>query len=541
MPQATSSKNPAIKKSLSNWLFGALFAISFFAIIVTGVAVCAISYASFESAAEEQLLSQTRELASAIAGAGGVVGGDAADTRGAESAEGTIEPATSENTSDVLNILRSQINACVRITYVAKDGIVLFDSYANALDMENHNTRPEIASARESHEATLQRFSDTLNTDTLYAAILVGDNCVLRLSSTRASLAAYLGGMWVWLAAALVCVTVLAFALSRLMTRIILRPLQKIDIQSPLDSDAYIELQPLLLRVDEQRKTLEQQNKELQQSVELRREFTSNVSHEMKTPLQVIGGYAELIEGGVASTQDIPKFAGLIRAEAETMRMLIDDVLTLSRLDEAALARESVNMNTICEVVCARLSHAAQKRNIKLKFSGMPGAQTNVLGNANSLEQMVYNLVDNAVKYSEDNSSVFVGLSLVESGAGDGSAIGKGAEDAARNRARQVPSAGTDSAIGKSVVLSVADSGCGIPDDAKARVFERFYRVDASRSRDTGGTGLGLAIVKHAAEQAKGRVRVINNHPKGTIFQVELPLFVDHSFRFNNAQTRNAN
>ncbi len=463
------SNNANKTKSLSKRLFTTLFSSLCVVILISSTLICALNYETYESSAEDYLIKCAREVASVI--------------------------NESQSEDEAVNALCQMTTTDIRYTYISDTGQVAYDSDANADEMENHNNRSEVQQARETQEAILQRYSETIGADTLYAAVATNDGYVVRLATTRATLAFYLGSLWAQLALMLLVVLVVAFFLSRQITRYILAPLQKLDISQPLNNDAYTELQPLLLRVDAQRKALEEQNKKLQQSVELRREFTGNVSHEMKTPLQVIGGYAELIENNVASREDIPKFAGLIRKEAETMRLLIDDVLTLSSLDESAQTRDVIDMNAICEAVCARLQHSALKRGIHIKFSGIEHAQTNVLGNASSAEQMVYNLVDNAIKYSDDGLDVFMGLSLVE---------------------------GTS---GKYVVIGVADLGCGIPDDAKARVFERFYRVDASRSRNTGGTGLGLAIVKHTAESFGGRVSVEDNKPKGTIFRVELPIY----------------
>ena len=374
-----------------------------------------------------------------------------------------------------------------RVTLVAADGTVLFDSAVDASTLGNHSQRAEIAQALESGQGVLLRRSQTLGRDTLYAAVSVGDKAVLRLAETRTSLASFLGRMGWQLALSRVVIFVLSLFASRLLTLMVVRPLQEIDLTRPLQNRAYAELQPLLVRVDEQRRELETQNDELQRAVTLRREFTGNVSHEMKTPLQVIGGYAELMEQGVVPPQDVPRFAGLIRRESEHMRLLIDDVLALSRLDESTGGDEPVALRQVCCRVAARLEPASSAKSLRVTLDCQDAV---VMGVPSSVEQLVYNLLDNAIEYSPVAGVVSVKVR----DEGDGG-----------------------------VVLTVRDQGPGIPDELKERVFERFFRVDSSRSRDTGGTGLGLAIVKHAAESMGGTVEVLDAPGGGACLRVWVP------------------
>lgn len=292
------------------------------------------------------------------------------------------------------------------------------------------------------------------------------------------------------LVAFILVILLLSLVVSSILTQIILKPFSDIDLDHPLKNSTYVEIQPLLERMQEQRHLLKEQNKLLENTNAIRREFTSNVSHEMKTPLQVIGGYAELMENGLIAEDDIRKNARLIRKEAETMRDLIDDVLTLSKLDEKAVSKkEPINIGLTAKNVAIRLEHKAKESEITLNINISDSAI--VYGDPMRADQMIYNLVDNAIKYNRQGGSVTVTV-------GD-----------------------NDS----NVELTVADEGDGIPEDQRERIFERFYRIDESRSRETGGTGLGLAIVKHAVESFNGTISVYDNpnSKHGSVFKILLP------------------
>lgn len=292
------------------------------------------------------------------------------------------------------------------------------------------------------------------------------------------------------LAAFVFVILLLSLVISSILTEVITRPLKDIDIDHPLENETYEEIQPLLEKVEEQREMLKKQNELLSKTDAMRREFTGNVSHEMKTPLQVISGYAELMENGLVPREDIEKNAKLIRKEADSMRDLIDDVLTLSKLDEnSSSKKEIINYSETVKNVVERLDHKALKHSISISLD--VSDKVMVLGDPILADQMVYNLVDNAIKYNLREGRVDISLK----------------------------------AIDNTCTLEVSDTGLGIPDDQKERIFERFYRVDESRSRETGGTGLGLAIVKHAVESFSGSIYVKNN-PKeksGSVFVVKLP------------------
>ena len=251
-------------------------------------------------------------------------------------------------------------------------------------------------------------------------------------------------------------------AFSRVLSNRIVDPIASLDVEAPLSNRVYPELRPLLVRMDEQRVLLRSQNEELESAANMRREFSANVSHEMKTPLQVISGYAELMENGLVSVPDQERFGGIIHREAQNMRALIDDVLTLSKLDEPTLDRQMmpVNLYALAEAVKTRLIAISSPKGVVVRVSTDSASLCEVPGARMLLEQMVYNLLDNAIRYAPADSQIDV---VISSG-------------------------------GESVGLSVIDRGPGIPPELSEAVFQRFYRIDKIRSNETGGTGLGLAL-----------------------------------------------
>ena len=451
------------RKSLAGRIFWVLFLFSLAVAVAATVAATALSFSVYERDAEQILLAQASSYAELIE-----------DKRSEDAMAASLAELPFVET---------------RCTLIAADGTVVFDNYADPASMDNHAQREEVSAAKESGKVAVMRRSETMGSDTLYAAALVRDGIVVRLAETRTSLASFLGGLSWQLAATLVIIFLMSLLVAHGLTVLITRPLRKLELSRPLDKDAYQELQPLLQRVDAQRSELEEQNRELEQAVALRREFTGNVSHEMKSPLQVIGGYAELMESGMVAPEDVPRFAGLIRSESQAMRELIDDVLSLSRLDERAEgSRVPIDLEGLCRRSAQRLEAAASERGVSVRL--LLRRDIEVLGDPAMIEQMVYNLVSNAIKYNREGGLVLLQL---ESDAG-------------------------------SALISVEDEGPGIPEELRERVFERFFRIDASRSRDTGGTGLGLAIVKHVAESQGGSVAVGKSHLGGAAFTVRLPL-----------------
>ena len=283
---------------------------------------------------------------------------------------------------------------------------------------------------------------------------------------------------------------VVAYLIARLLTQRVVKPLGQIDLAHPDSENLYVEMQPLVDRLEDQRKELVSSNEELRRAANARREFTANVSHEMKTPLQVIGGYAELISNDMVPPEDVPRFAGLILSEAQSMRLLVDDVLTLSHLDEGTLVSADSPDVDLYDVAASAVYRLKPKAEDRVIFVSGARNSAVVRGNVRLLEQAVYNLVDNAVRYTASDGTV---------------------------RVRVVRD-------GNDAVLTVDDNGQGIPEEYRSRVFERFFRIDDSRSRETGGTGLGLAIVKHTAEDHGGTTYVEESQWGGASFVIRIPL-----------------
>lgn len=295
------------------------------------------------------------------------------------------------------------------------------------------------------------------------------------------------------LLAVLVLALVLALLLATRLSRQITQPLESIDLQNPDERGVYEELRPLLGRITGQNRQLQQKVEELEREHQrqdgLRREFTANVSHELKTPLTSISGYAELMENGLVKPEDIPRFSGTIYREAQRLIVLVNDIIRLSRLEDPDARDEfhPVELYALCRETIVSLSPAAEKRQVRFTLSGQ---STQLPGIRRVLEEIIYNLCDNAVKYNRPGGTVAVSVTRE----------------------------------GGFARLQVRDTGIGIPQDQLDRVFERFYRVDKSHSRELGGTGLGLSIVKHGAACHGGTVSVTSREGEGSTFTVLLPL-----------------
>ena len=247
----------------------------------------------------------------------------------------------------------------------------------------------------------------------------------------------------------------------------------------------YEELRPLLNRVDEQNKQIASQVEELKQAEAVRREFSANVSHELKTPLMSISGYAEIMKNGMVRPQDISEFAGRIYDEASRLTSLVQDIIEISKLDEKSgeMPFENVDIYEIAQDICQNLTLQSKKKNITLSIEG---SNVEIYGVRHILYEMCYNLVDNAMKYNREGGYVKVSLSTTED----------------------------------HVCFTVEDNGIGIAKEEQERIFERFYRVDKSHSRKTGGTGLGLSIVKHGAALHHAQITLNSEPEKGTKIQV---------------------
>lgn len=466
-----SSTQSAVK-SLSGKIFSSVLAFTLGLILVLSIALTAIFYFSYENDAEAELVAAAQEAVSYL----------------------NTTPS-SENAP----ALKEQFSKLKRYTLIDADGTVLFDSKVDSGQMANHADRPEVQEALRAGEAVSMRYSETLETDTVYAAVKLDDGSVVRLSETRHSLLSFLSEMLVPVLLALAIAVVLTFLLSKGLTKRIMKPIDALNFANPLENEIYEEMNPLLVRIDEQQHQLRQQNRELAEAESMRRDFSSNVSHEMKTPLQVISGYAELMKNDMVQPTDCKKFASLIYDEAQAMRSLINDVLTLSKLDESAFSEVAVpvDLHGLAQRVAGRLSSFAQSYEVEICVKG---AHVFMAGSETLLEEMLYNLVENGVRYNRKGGKVII--------------------ETLRERESAVDKGG---AFHTQAVVRVSDMGEGIPENMHDKVFERFFRVDKSRSKETGGTGLGLAIVKHVVMQHNGTIHIDSELGQGTVFELRFP------------------
>lgn len=371
-----------------------------------------------------------------------------------------------------------------RITLVSPEGEVLYDTAADAETLENHGQREEIRKAFQNGTGHSVRYSATLMEKTSYDAKRLEDGSVIRISQTGITLGAIVIGMQQPILFVLVIAFVLSAVLALRLSENIVKPINELDLETPLNNEVYEELSPLLKRIDRQNQELKRAYILAQQD---RIEFTANVSHELKTPLQSIIGTAELLENGMMKEEDIPEFAARMRKEAARMVTLVEDIIQLSQLDEGkALPLETVHLLELAKEVQASLIEAVKWKHVILEVKGKDVTVTGVPG---LLMEILYNLCDNAIKYNRECGRVEVCI------------------EEEKNSAK----------------ITVKDTGIGIPTGDQSHVFERFYRVDKSRSRAAGGTGLGLSIVKHAVQYHNGRIKLKSKPGEGTEITVILP------------------
>ena len=482
-----------------------------------------------------------------------------------------------------------------RITWLRADGAVLYDTRADAESMENHAQRQEVQQALATGEGESSRYSDTLLQKTVYYAKRLPDGTVLRLSAIRVTTGVLVLNMLQPILLVLAVALILSGVLASRLARRITEPLNRLDLEHPLENDTYEELAPLLRRMEHQRRQIDRQMDELRRRSEEfeqitgsmseglvlldeagvilsinpaarrlldaaencvgqdlltvdrdvalsdalrqaaeqghsefrgqrngreyqfdvtriqsegrtagtvllvfdvterafaernRREFTANVSHELKTPLQGIIGSAELLENGLVKQEDVPRFIGHIRSEAQRLVTLIGDIIRLSQLDEGEpMPAEPVELLALAREAAESLQSAAAARNVTITVEGEPVEFTGV---RRLLYEIVFNLCDNAIKYNTDGGRVQV----------------------------------TVTRENETAAVTVRDTGIGIPPDQQDRVFERFYRVDKSHSKASGGTGLGLSIVKHAVQYHHGAIHLQSEVGKGTEIRVTFP------------------
>ncbi len=484
----------------------------------------------------------------------------------------------------------------VRLTWIAADGTVLYDNEKDASQMENHATREEIREAFETGVGEGERMSATIAEKTIYRALLLPDGTVIRAATMQYTIWTLLLGLLRPFIIVLAIALALSMVLARQLSKRIVKPLNTLDLENPLENDAYEEISPLLTRIERQRRQIKSQLNELrwkqdefaaitgsmkeglillngenaivsinpaaarlfgageesvtgmdmlalerslamqelidearrgrhgERAMELadgeyqvnaspvfsdgriagiailafdvsekasaeqrRREFSANVSHELKTPLHSIMGSAELIENGLVKSEDMSRFAKRIREEAGRLVTLIDDIIRLSQLDEGAeLPVEEVDLAALAREAAQSLAEAAEGRDVRITIIG---EDVKVQGARRLLYEIAYNLIENAIKYNVAGGKVDVILQNEKEG----------------------------------VSLSVSDTGIGIPKEHHSRVFERFYRVDKSHSKETGGTGLGLSIVKHAAQFHHATLSLKSAPGKGTRISVRFP------------------
>lgn len=372
-----------------------------------------------------------------------------------------------------------------RVTWIAADGQVLYESSRDPEGMENHLMREEVQEALASGYGESSRFSSTLSARSVYVAKRLADGSILRLSIAQFTIIGLLSGLLPTLLLVLLLTLLISRFLGKRIAQKIVRPLDELDLDHPLENEVDEEVVPLLRRISRQQKALVAEEEEREA---FRREFSANVSHELKTPLHAISGYAELLKNGMTSPEQIKPFGQTIYDETQRTIKLVEDILRLSHLDEGEEheERESADLAKLAREVTERFAAEARDKGITLHEEGELAPLTGI---PTLLEAIISNLVENAVHYTPAGGEVWVSV--------------KTEDDA--------------------VLLSVKDTGIGIAPADQERVFERFYRVDKSHSRETGGTGLGLSIVKHAAAIHHARIALQSALGQGTTISIRFP------------------
>lgn len=369
----------------------------------------------------------------------------------------------------------------LRITWIGQDGTVLYDNDADIGSMDNHATRPEVEEAFSGGEGETVRRSDTMNANTFYYAVRLEDGSVLRVAREAGSFWSIFESSFPLIAVIILVMTVISIILAHFLTKKLIAPIEQMagNMDDFSGTPVYKELVPFLT-------TIRMQHENILEAAKVRQDFTANVSHELKTPLTAISGYAELIENKMVEGEQLEHFAKEIRHNAERLLSLINDIINLSELDRTEDQIQFENLD-LCEVVenCSdTLRMNAQQKNLKFSFEGEPCM---IRANRDLINELVTNLGENAIRYNRENGSVDIRVC---------------------------------SENGRPVLL-VSDTGIGIPKEHQDRIFERFYRVDKSRSKQTGGTGLGLAIVKHIVAIHDASLTLESEEEKGTTIRVE--------------------
>ena len=368
----------------------------------------------------------------------------------------------------------------LRITLIGTDGEVLYESLLNKDEMDNHNERPEIIEAREKGEVEAIRYSATSGTHTFYYAERLQNGNVLRIGRDSVSVNRIMVNTLVIVLVIALCILFVCMGISHYLTKKLVEPIEKLATNIMLvdENNVYEEIRPFV-------NTIKEQHVNIINNAQLRQEFTANVSHELKTPLTAISGYAELIGNGMTGKEDTIRFSNEIHSNANRLLSLINDIIKLSELDEAdhQMEMERIDLYKLAENCVQMMQVTAEKQGIRLTLQG---ESTMAMANKGLMDEVFYNLCSNAIRYNKPGGSVTVTV---------------GTKD-------------------ERPFLSVADTGIGIPKECQERVFERFYRVDKSRSKSTGGTGLGLAIVKHIVAQHNAALHLDSELDEGTTIEI---------------------
>ncbi len=368
----------------------------------------------------------------------------------------------------------------LRITLIGTDGEVLYESLLNKDEMDNHYKRPEIIEAREKGEGEAVRYSTTSGTHTFYYAERLQNGNVLRIGRDSVSVNRIMVNTLVIVLVIALCILFVCMGISHYLTKKLVEPIEKLATNIMLvdENNVYEEIRPFV-------NTIKEQHINIINNAQLRQEFTANVSHELKTPLTAISGYAELIGNGMTGKEDTIRFSNEIHSNANRLLSLINDIIKLSELDEAdhQMEMEKIDLYKLAENCVQMMQVTAEKQGIRLTLQG---ESTMIMANKGLMDEVFYNLCSNAIRYNKPGGSVTVTV---------------GTKD-------------------ERPFLSVADTGIGIPKECQERVFERFYRVDKSRSKSTGGTGLGLAIVKHIVAQHNAALCLDSELGKGTTIEI---------------------
>lgn len=368
----------------------------------------------------------------------------------------------------------------LRITLIGTDGEVLYESLLNKDEMDNHNERPEIIEAREKGEGEAVRYSATSGTHTFYYAERLQNGNVLRIGRDSVSVNRIMVNTLVIVLVIALGILFVCMGISHYLTKKLVEPIEKLATNIMLvdENNVYEEIRPFV-------NTIKEQHINIINNAQLRQEFTANVSHELKTPLTAISGYAELIGNGMTGKEDTIRFSNEIHSNANRLLSLINDIIKLSELDEAdhQMEMERIDLYKLAENCVQMMQVTAEKQGIRLILQG---ESTMVMANKGLMDEVFYNLCSNAIRYNKPGGSVTVTV---------------GTKD-------------------ERPFLSVEDTGIGIPKECQERVFERFYRVDKSRSKSTGGTGLGLAIVKHIVAQHNAAIHLDSELDEGTTIEI---------------------